>query len=162
MKRNSPASAKRYPTARVGSGGQDLESAVWQGDKLYFAIHWKIALFLAMAAFLIAGCGVKTVSGQSYVTSDGDTITFFSGGKATERNGNPGVLYPDQAVSFDAAGLPAGTGCTYTQNGEKLTLNCGERASIVFTINDDASLTGPPTGMFKHTSFAHLSQAGAR
>ena len=35
--------------------------------------------------------------------------------------------------------------CTYTVDGNKLTLNCkGAAGKTVFTIHDDGSLTGPP------------------
>jgi hypothetical protein len=37
--------------------------------------------------------------------------------------------------------------CTDSTSGDKLTLNCkGDAGTIVFTIHDDGSLTGPPGG----------------
>lgn len=127
------------------------------------AHHLAVSAALVVAtALLSAGCSVKAVSGKTYVTSDGDTITFFSDGKAAERNGNRGVIYAGQMVAFGADGASPATPCTYNQNGDKLTLNCGEGVNVVFTVNNDGSLTGPPTGMFQHTAFAHLRQASAR
>lgn len=35
--------------------------------------------------------------------------------------------------------------CTYSSSGSQLTLNCkGQAGTIVFTVHDDGSLTGPP------------------
>ncbi len=34
--------------------------------------------------------------------------------------------------------------CTYTVDGDKLSLDCPGQAKVVFTIHDDGSLTGPP------------------
>jgi hypothetical protein len=107
-------------------------------------------------AMVTASCGSKKVFGKTYVTSGGDTIQFHSDGTATERNGNPGVAYAGQAVSFDDAGMPAGTACKYNQNADKITLTCEEGAQAVYTVNDDGSLAGPPAGLYGHPAFAHL------
>ena len=37
--------------------------------------------------------------------------------------------------------------CTYTVNGNQLTLDCKQLDRVIFTIHDDGSLTGPPGSM---------------
>jgi len=112
--------------------------------------------FVAALAIFIPSCGAQTVTGKTYVTSEGDTIIFQANGKATERNGSPGVAYAGQAIYFGEDGRSPRTDCTYSQSGKKIDLACEEGAKAVYTVNADGSLTGPPEGMWKHTAFAHL------
>jgi hypothetical protein len=105
-----------------------------------------------------AKAAAESVTGRTYVTSDGDTIVFQANGRATERNGNPGIAYAGQAIFFGADGRSPRTACTYTQNENKIALACDEGAKAVYTINTDGSLEGPTAGMFRHTAFAHLTE----
>jgi hypothetical protein len=97
------------------------------------------------------------LSGKTYATSDGDTIAFRAQGKATETNGVRGSMYPYQDAVFGAGGF-ASSDCTYIQNGAKINLTCAaaKEMTVVYTVNKDGSLTGPPEGMYGHAAFAHV------
>ena len=114
------------------------------------------AAFVAVA-LLSAGCGTQSVAGKTYVTSGGDTIAFFPDGKATERNGNPTMIYAGQSLSFDAQGRPAGTSCTYSMTDNKVALDCGPGAVAGYVMSSDGSLDGPSAGLFSHAAFSHLT-----
>jgi hypothetical protein len=116
------------------------------------------AAFVVAIALLSAGCGAQSVAGKTYVTSDGDTITFFPDGKATELNGNPTMIYAGQSLSFDAQGRPAGTSCTYSMTDNKVALDCGQGAVAGYIMSSDGSLDGPSAGLFGHASFSHLTR----
>lgn len=105
-----------------------------------------------------AKAAAESVTGKTYMTSEDDMIEFGRNGRAVEINGNPGVAYAGQMVSFDGAGRLAGTPCTYNQDGEKVTLRCEPGATAVYTVSGDGSLQGPPAGMYKHPAFAHLTE----
>jgi len=82
---------------------------------------------IAVASFILAACG-GTVNGSTYQNANGMVqVEFKSGGKAfTSLNGMTNA-------------------CTYKQDGKSITLEC-EGDKTVFTVNDDESLTGPPSG----------------
>jgi len=105
-----------------------------------------------------AKAAAESVVGRTYMTSDGDTIAFQANGRATERNGNPGIAYAGQAIFFGADGRSPRTACTYNQNENKIALACEEGAKADYSFSADGSLEGPPTGMFRHTAFAHLTE----
>jgi hypothetical protein len=85
------------------------------------------AVSTAATLLLIAGCG-GTVNGSTYQNANGMVqVEFKSGGKAfTSLNGMTNA-------------------CTYTQESKTITLEC-EGDKTVFTVNDDGSLSGPPSG----------------
>ena len=90
-----------------------------------------IALFLA-AALPLAACG-KSVSGSTYAGGNGALkIEFQSGGKAI-------VTIAGQAGD-----------CTYAEQSKQVTVTC-EGQPIVFTENDDGSLSAPAGGMLGGT-----------
>jgi hypothetical protein len=99
------------------------------------------------------------VFGKTYVNSDGDTITFRAQGKATETNGVRGTMYPFQSAVFGSGGF-AFSDCTYIQNGAKINLTCeaAQEMTVIYTVNKDGSLTGPPEGIYGHAAFAHLTE----
>jgi hypothetical protein len=77
------------------------------------------AAFVVASALVIAGCGAQKVSGRIYATAEGDTIEFGADGKAAERNGNPGVMYPGQAVVFGSDGITSMTPCLTRRTGTR-------------------------------------------
>ena len=97
-----------------------------------------------------------TVSGKIFKDSQGDQIAFAKNGRAVEANGNRGMAYAGQAIYFGEDGHTPRTECTYNQDGVKITLKCEPGTEVVFTVNKDGSLSGPPEGMWGETAFAHL------
>jgi peptidoglycan hydrolase-like protein with peptidoglycan-binding domain len=95
--------------------------------------------------------------GKRYETSESDIIFFLKDGNAAERNGNFGVVYARQGVSFDSNGRNPTTWCKFQQEKNKVTLTCDSEVGE-FTINKDGSLTGPPEGMWGHAAFARLTE----
>ena len=90
-----------------------------------------IALSFAVTLLLVA-CG-KSVSGSTYAGANGALkIEFQSGGKAI----------------VTIAGQPGD--CTYAEQGKQVTVTC-EGQPIVFTQNDDGSLSAPAGGMLTGT-----------
>jgi hypothetical protein len=88
---------------------------------LAFTIPTIVSVFLT-------GCGGK-VQGKTYQDNGGVVkIEFKSGGKA-----------------YVSAG-PATTTCTYSEDGNKVTMIC-EGDKTVFTVEDDGALSGPPDGL---------------
>jgi hypothetical protein len=86
-----------------------------------------VALVFA-ASLVLTSCG-KSVQGSTYADANGALkIEFQSGGKAVTT----------------IAGLPAN--CTYIEESKSITLTC-EGQPVVFTLNDDGSLSGPAEGM---------------
>jgi hypothetical protein len=90
----------------------------------------KSLLVLAIAAISVAlACG-GGVKGNTYVDNGNVVqIEFKSDGKAYMSMG------------------PMTNTCTYTESGKNVTLNCGPRETLAFTIDDDGALNGPPGGM---------------
>jgi hypothetical protein len=87
-----------------------------------------VAVLLCVSA---AGCG-SGVKGHTYSGANGTVqISFQSDGKATASNG------------------PLSSACTYTQNGNNITLIC-EGDTEQLTLASDGSLNGPPDGMLGH------------
>lgn len=105
-----------------------------------------------------ARLALQSVAGKTYVTPERDIIFFAKNGRALERNGNPTIAYAGQMIAFDNAGQLAGTPCDYKQDGDKISLTCGEGAKADYEIAADGSLQGPSEGMFKHPAFAHLTE----
>jgi hypothetical protein len=107
-----------------------------------------------------------SVAGKGYKTSAGDIITFREDGKtAAEVNAVVNgmvVSYAGQAIYFGEDGQHPRVECTYTQDGNKITLTTVGIAGVVFTVNKDGSLTGPPEGMWKHDTFSHLEPMTAK
>src|SRR5665213_1208109 len=101
----------------------------------------------------------SSVSGKTYVDEEGNAIAFHARGKATETNGRVGFMYPHQSAIFGNNGR-AVSECTYSQTGSKVNLSCeaAEEMKLVYTVNKDGSLTGPPEGMYGHASFARLTE----
>ncbi len=88
--------------------------------------------FIAVAltvSVMLAGCGSKSVAGNTYEAVGGAfSVEFQSGGKAvTTIAGNK-------------------VDCTYTEDSKTVTLTC-EGQPVALTVNDDGSLSGPPDGM---------------
>ena len=88
-------------------------------------VHRRRFVAIACAASLVlAGCG-KSVSGSTYEGTGGAfTVQFQSSGKAVTT----------------IAGQNAD--CTYTEDSKTVTLTCAGQP-LVFTINDDGSLSAP-------------------
>lgn len=87
----------------------------------------KFGAVMAAAAMFLAACGAS-VSGNTYQDNGGVVqIEFRSGGKAYVSTG------------------PISQQCTYTQDGNKVTLIC-EHDKTVFTVDDDGALNGPQGG----------------
>jgi hypothetical protein len=87
----------------------------------------RVTACIAMAfACLLGGCG--SVSGHTYHDNGGVVrVEFKSGGKALVSIG------------------PMSHGCTYSESGKNVSLNCdGEKLN--FTMQDDGALAGPPDG----------------
>ena len=81
----------------------------------------------ALICLCVAACG--GVKGHTYSGPNGMVqISFQSDGKATATMG---------ALS---------SACTYTQNGNNISLIC-EGDTEQLTVNSDGSLSGPPDGM---------------
>jgi len=101
-----------------------------------------------------------------YKTAAGDIIFFRKDGKtAAEVNAVANgmvVSYAGQAIYFGEDGQHPRVECTYTQDGNTITLTTEGIAGAVFTVNKDSSLTGPPEGLWKHDSFAHLEPTAAQ
>jgi hypothetical protein len=86
------------------------------------------SLSLSIACFFVAACG-SGVKGHTYAGPGGMVqIEFQSDGKAFASTG----------------GLTSN--CTYTQDGNKVTLSC-EGVTEVLTLGSDGALSGPPDGM---------------
>ena len=106
------------------------------------------------------------VAGKMYKTAAGDIIFFRKDGKtAAEVNAVANgmvVSYAGQAIYFGEDGQHPRVECTYTQDGNTITLTTEGIAGAVFTVNKDSSLTGPPEGLWKHDSFAHLEPTAAQ
>jgi hypothetical protein len=104
-------------------------SSATRGKPMKAIIHRAQILAIACAAGLIlASCG-KSVSGSTYEGTGGAfTVEFQSGGKAVTT----------------IAGQKAD--CTYTEDSKSVTLTCAGQP-LVFTINDDGSLSGPLDSM---------------
>ena len=80
------------------------------------------------ASLILAGCG-KSVSGSTYEGTGGAfTVEFQSDGKAVT------------TIAGQAAD------CTYTEDSKSVTLTCAGQP-VVFTINDDGSLSAPSDSM---------------
>jgi len=70
------------------------------------------------------------VKGNTYADNGNVVqIEFKSGGKAYMSMG------------------PMTNTCNYTESGKNVTLNCGPGETLVFTVDDDGALNGPPGGM---------------
>lgn len=84
-----------------------------------------VALTLSV---VLASCGSKSVSGNTYEGAGGAfSVEFQSGGKAvTTIAGNK-------------------VDCTYTEDSKTVTLTC-EGQPVALTVNDDGSLSGPALG----------------
>ena len=103
-----------------------------------------------------ARSALESVEGKVFSTAEGDVVIFGANGRALERNGNMGVAYSGQVISFDGEGRLSGTPCSYRQTGEKVALRCQESASAGYTLTGDGTLEGPPAGMFGHSAFARM------
>lgn len=85
-----------------------------------------ILMAAACATLVLVSCGSK-VEGTYSDVNGSFVLELRSGGKA----------------SFTFAGQSAA--CTYTVEGNQITLNCEQGAGkTVLTLHDDGSLTGPP------------------
>jgi hypothetical protein len=80
----------------------------------------------ALLCISLVGCGSK-VKGNTYEAGL-ITVSFQSGGKAT----------------FGTAGDSAP--CTYTESGDKITLNCNGDSNV-FTLDKDGNLDAGPGSM---------------
>jgi hypothetical protein len=90
-----------------------------------------VAVASLLFCLLAAGCG-SGVKGHTYAGPGGTVqISFQSDGKA-----------------FASMG-PLTSSCTYTQNGNNVTLIC-EGDTEQLTLQSDGSLNGPPDGMLAH------------
>ncbi len=89
----------------------------------------------SLLVFAIAALGLTTacgggVKGNTYADNGNVVqIEFKSGGKAYMSMG------------------PMTNTCNYTESGKNVTLNCGPGENLVFTVDDDGALNGPPGGM---------------
>ena len=117
------------------------------------------AVFLLATTVCLANDDANGVAGKTYVNSDGDTIAFYAHGKAKETNGVGGTMYSYQSGMFRNSGFFS-SDCTYSQNGNKVDLTCegAKHEKVAYAVNGDGSLTGPPTGMYGHKAFAHLTE----
>ena len=87
-----------------------------------------LAAILICVSYAIAACG-SSLKGTYSDASGNIVLELKSGGEA----------------SFSLITQIAS--CSYTVNGDKLTLDCkGELGKVILTIHDDGSLTGPPEG----------------
>ncbi len=103
------------------SGGTTVKNKVVRSNGM---------LVLAIAALSFAlGCG-GGVKGNTYA-DNGNVVQleFKSGGKAYMSMG------------------PMTNACSYTESGKNVTVNCGPGETLVFTVDDDGALNGPPGGM---------------
>jgi uncharacterized Zn-binding protein involved in type VI secretion len=99
------------------------------------------------------------VSGKTYVTLAGDSIVFHGDGTATERNGKNVMAYAGQAINGVVRANGSNnlhTDCTYKQNGDMVILTYDRGAKVVFKVEIDGSLSGPPAGIWGQKAFAHL------
>ncbi len=86
-----------------------------------------LAVTIACAGLVIAGCGCNTGPSGKYQDSTGAvTIEFNSGGK----------------VTLSIMGMPAQG--TYTVSGNKVTIIGPDQQPLVLTMNSDGTLSGPP------------------
>ena len=87
-----------------------------------------LVLIVAILTLAIACSG--GVKGNTYADNGNVVqIEFKSGGKAYMSMG------------------PMTNTCNYTESGKNVTLNCGPGENLVFTVDDDGALNGPPGGM---------------
>jgi hypothetical protein len=90
-------------------------------------LHYAAGSGIVAACLTLAGCA-GSVSGSTYQNANGMIqVEFKSGGKAFT----------------SLSGMT--TSCSYKEESRKVTLEC-EGDKTVFTVNDDGSLSGPPTG----------------
>jgi len=87
-------------------------------------------LALALASVSLGTACTGGVKGSTYADNGNVVqIEFKSGGKAYMSMG------------------PMTNTCNYTESGKNVTLNCGPGENLVFTVDDDGALNGPPGGM---------------
>ena len=87
-------------------------------------------LALALATVSLGTACTGGVKGSTYADNGNVVqIEFKSGGKAYMSMG------------------PMTNTCSYTESGKNVTLNCGPGENLVFTVDDDGALNGPPGGM---------------
>jgi len=87
-------------------------------------------LVLAVGVLSVALACSGGVKGNTYADNGNVVqIEFKSGGKAYMSMG------------------PMTNTCNYTESGRNVTLNCGPGENLVFTVDDDGALNGPPGGM---------------
>ena len=90
----------------------------------------KKLLVLIVAILTLAVACSGGVKGNTYADNGNVVqIEFKSGGKAYMSMG------------------PMTNTCNYTESGKNVTLNCGPGETLVFTVDDDGALNGPPGGM---------------
>ena len=97
--------------------------------KSKFAGSKKLLVLIVAILTLAVACsgGVK---GNTYADNGNVVqIEFKSGGKAYMSMG------------------PMTNTCNYMESGKNVTLNCGPGENLVFTVDDDGALNGPPGGM---------------
>jgi hypothetical protein len=94
---------------------------------MHAILRYAVGSGIAAACLTLIGCG-GSVSGSTYQNANGMIqVEFKSGGKAFT----------------SLSGMT--TACTYKEETKKVTLEC-EGDKTIFTLNDDGSLSGPPSG----------------
>jgi len=97
--------------------------------KSKFAGSKKLLVLIVAILTLAVACS-GGVNGNTYADNGNVVqIEFKSGGKAYMSMG------------------PMTNTCNYMESGKNVTLNCGPGETLVFTVDDDGALNGPPGGM---------------